>query len=276
MKTPFIPLVTPPGDESHQAVWCIFRERRLLVKKEENCVTLPLVADPADLGIRSLNTQYLGLLDKRDCYACETRDDVPWGMEFSGLRQIFGRIDEDFFRVALRALHIVDWYRLYQYCSRCGGPLVPRKDVRAKECRECGVVHFPRLSPAVIVLVERGEQVLLARAHRFAENMYSVIAGFVEPGETLEETVQREVKEETGLEVKDIRYFGSQPWPFPDSLMIGFTAQYAGGEIIVEEGEIAHAAWFSADNLPEIPGKISIARSLIDYFIEKHGPKDKS
>ncbi len=276
MKTPFTPLVTPPAGEGRPAFWCIFRDRKVLVKAEGALLTLPFVADPTDLGLKPLNVQYLGRLGDRDCYACEAKELAPPGMEFSGLRQSFGRMDEALFGVALRALHIVDWYRLYRYCSRCGGPLTPREDVRAKECRNCGFVHFPRLSPAVIVLVERGDQILLARAQRFTENMYSVIAGFVEPGETLEETVQREVKEETGIDVKDIRYFGSQPWPFPDSLMIGFVAGYAGGEISVEEGEIAEAQWFSADNLPNIPGKISIARSLIDYFLERHGPKDKS
>ena len=135
---------------------------------------------------------------------------------------------------------------------------------------------FPRISPAVIVLVERGKKVLLARASRFTEDIYSVIAGFVEPGETLEETVAREIKEETGIEVKNIRYFGSQPWPFPDSLMIAFTAKYAGGEIKIDGEEIVEAKWFAADQLPNIPGKISIARSLIDWFVAKHNKQVNS
>jgi len=111
---------------------------------------------------------------------------------------------------------------------------------------------------------------LLARARRFPTAMYSVLAGFVEPGESLEETVAREVKEEVGLLLKDIRYFGSQPWPFPHSLMIGFTATYAGGEITLDDDEIVDAGWYTVDQLPPLPGKISIARKLIDWFIEKH------
>jgi NAD+ diphosphatase len=140
---------------------------------------------------------------------------------------------------------------------------------RAKECPQCGLLYFPRLAPAIIVLVQRGDQLLLARSRHFMEGMYSVLAGFVEPGESLEEAVAREVREEVGIEVKDVHYFASQPWPFPHSLMIGFTATYAGGEISLNDDEIENASWFKVDNLPRIPGKISIARKLIDWFIEK-------
>jgi NAD+ diphosphatase len=138
----------------------------------------------------------------------------------------------------------------------------------AKECPCCELLIFPRISPAVIVLVERENRVLLARVKRFTSELYSVLAGFVEPGETLEEAVQREIEEEVGIRVKNIRYFGSQPWPFPDSLMIGFTAEYDSGEIEIDETEIVDAGWFDPEKLPTIPGKISIARELIDWFVE--------
>ena len=115
----------------------------------------------------------------------------------------------------------------------------------------------------------------MARSRHFAPGMYSVLAGFVEPGESLDEAVVREVKEEVGITVKDIRYFGSQSWPFPHSFMIGFTAIYAGGEILIDDTEIEDAGWFTADNLPPLPGKISIARKLIDWFIAKHGKNPK-
>ena len=130
------------------------------------------------------------------------------------------------------------------------------------------MLAFPRISPAVIVLVERDGQVLLARSPRFTANFYSVLAGFVEPGETLEDTVHREIEEEVGIKIRNVRYFGSQPWPFPDSLMIGFTAEYESGEIRIDKAEISEAGWFYPENLPAIPGKISIARRLIDWFIE--------
>jgi NAD+ diphosphatase len=145
-----------------------------------------------------------------------------------------------------------------------------REDILAQQCTACGFTIFPRISPAVIVLVERDGKVLLARASRFKERLYSVIAGFVEPGESLEQTVTREIREEIGIGVKDIKYFGSQPWPFPDSLMIGFTAQHMDGEIAVDGEEIVEAQWFSPEQLPDIPDKISISRALIDWFVDKH------
>jgi NAD+ diphosphatase len=147
---------------------------------------------------------------------------------------------------------------------------------RAKECPQCGLLAFPRLSPAIIVLVQRRHELLLARPYHFPPGLYSVIAGFVEPGETLEEAVVREVREEVNLAIKDIRYFGSQPWPFPHSLMIGFTATHAGGEISIDDAEIEDAGWFKADALPTLPGKISIARKLIDWFLAKQGASEGS
>jgi NAD+ diphosphatase len=190
-------------------------------------------------------------------------------MAFEGLRQVYGRLDEDLFWLATRAVQIVDWDRTHQFCGRCGAPMEAKATERAKLCPRCGLHHFPRLAPAIIVLVERGHALLLARSRHFTKGMYSVIAGFVEPGETLEEAVAREVREEIGISIKEIRYFGSQPWPFPHSLMIGFTATYAGGEIVLDDPEIEDAAWFTRDNLPPLPGKISIARKLIDWFLEK-------
>jgi NAD+ diphosphatase len=192
-------------------------------------------------------------------------------MTFQGLRQVYGLVDEDLFCVAGRAVQIVEWGRTTQYCSSCGTRMSTKATERAKECPHCGQLFFPRLSPAIIVLVERDHQLLLARPYHFTPGMYSVIAGFVEPGETLEEAVVREVREEVGLTIKDIRYFGSQPWPFPHSLMIGFTASYAEGEISPDDTEIEDARWFTADDLPTLPGKISIARRLIDWFLAKQG-----
>jgi NAD+ diphosphatase len=138
---------------------------------------------------------------------------------------------------------------------------------RAKQCPQCKLVNYPRLSPSIIVAVRRGNELLLARSPRFPAGMYSVLAGFVEPGETLEQAVEREVQEEVGLTVKNICYFGSQPWPFPNSLMIGYRAEYAGGEIQIDRVEIEDAGWYTAEHLPAIPSRISIARQLIEAFI---------
>jgi NAD+ diphosphatase len=164
-------------------------------------------------------------------------------------------------------VQIVEWDRTHRFCSRCGEPTERMVNERARRCARCGLLAFPRLSPAVIVRVLRDDQILLGHNRAFPPGLYSVLAGFVEPGETLEETVEREIFEEVGIEVTDLRYFASQPWPYPNSLMLGFTARHAGGEIRVDQQELADARWFSRDNLPELPGKLSIARRLIDDWL---------
>ena len=227
--------------------------------------------DFGQLRLPVLRRHYLGLLGGQNCFTVEVPEGVapPSGMRFEGLRQIHALMGEMFFALAGRALQIIDWDRANQFCGRCGAKTRSHATERAKECPHCGLLLFPRLAPAIIVLIQRGHEILLARGRRFESPIYSTIAGFVEPGETLEEAVLREVKEETGITVKDIRYFGSQPWPFPHSLMVGFTASYASGEIALSDGENVDAHWFIADDLPQLPGKLSIARKLIDSFVEK-------
>jgi len=186
------------------------------------------------------------------------------------LRQVYGRLDENLFWIAARGYR--SWTGTEPINSADGvAPPWRRRQRRSQTLSPLGLHHFPRLAPAIIVLVERGRALLLARSHHFAKGMYSVIAGFVEPGETLEEAVVREVREEIGISIKDIRYFGSQPWPFPHSLMIGFNATYEGGEIVLDDSEIEEAGWFTRDNLPPLPGKISIARKLIDGSLKNRG-----
>lgn len=267
----FISGIIPPTERTEPAWWFAFKGDKLLVIEEPSLLSLPCFVDFSKPGLIASCQHYLGLLEGRHCYAVGLNDDVtpPAGMSLEGLRHIYGRLDEDLFWVAARAVQIIDWDRTHRFCSRCGAPLTTNPSFRAKECPQCGLLQFPRLAPAIIVLVERGNELLLARSRHFPFGMYSVLAGFVEPGETLEEAVVREVKEEVGVDVKEIRYFGSQPWPFPHSLMIGFTAAYEGGEISLDDVEIEEAGWFTVDNLPSIPGKISIARKLIDWFIAK-------
>ncbi len=272
-KGKFVSGMVAPDGRSEPAWWFIFQESKLLIYQSPESVTLPFLIDLNKLGLIMIRQNYLGQLDHRLCYAAEVAEGTipPAGMAFEGLRQVYGRLDEDLFWVAARAVQIIDWDRTHQFCGRCGIPLRTKTGERAKECPQCGLLHFPRLAPAIIVLVERGSQLLLARSRHFMPGMYSVLAGFVEPGESLEEAVVREVKEEVGIAIKNIKYFGSQPWPFPHSLMIGFTATYASGEISLDDKEIEDAGWFTSDNLPRIPGKISIARKLIDGFLAKRG-----
>jgi NAD+ diphosphatase len=234
--------------------------------------TIPVLTDHRALGFEFLEETYLGTLEDKPCFAALVPRSTapPSAMTFLDLRQLHNRLDEEWIHLSFRALHLLDWSQKTRFCKKCGTEMKIQTGQRAKECPNCGHQSFPRISPAVIVLVERGDQCLLARSPRFQDGFYSVLAGFAEPGETLEDTVRREIWEETGIEVQDIRYFGSQPWPFPDSLMIGFTASYATGEIRADGTEILEADWFAYDQLPKIPGRISIARRLIDWFVAKH------
>jgi len=251
-------------------LWFAFRGDRLLVRSVAERAELLDYAELAALGADFEAGHYLGRLDDLDCYALALDDalEVPAETVLEGLRALYGRLPDEHFSIAGRAVQILLWDQTHRFCGRCGQPTVHAPAERAKLCPNCGLLSFPRLSPAVIMLIRRGDELLLARNKAFADGFFSVLAGFVEPGESLEETVAREVREEVGLEVTDIRYFGSQPWPFPHSLMIGFTATYAGGEIRLQADEIAEAAWFHKHGeLPRLPGKLSIARRLIDWFL---------
>jgi NAD+ diphosphatase len=188
-------------------------------------------------------------------------------MAWQGLRALFSQLDDSLYGLAGRAIQILDWDRTHQFCGACGEPTVARLDERARECSKCGHVGYPRIAPAVMALVRRQRELLLARSPHFPKGMYSALAGFVEPGESLEETLVREVREEVGIEIANVSYFSSQPWPFPHSLMVAFTADYAGGELRPDRSEIEDAGWFTPPDLPVLPGKISIARRLIDAVI---------
>jgi NAD+ diphosphatase len=272
MHRTFIPGIAPPTEKFEPAWWFAFVGNKLLVHAEGTTSQIPNLISLAEIGSEPVRTQFLGSLDSQACYSVELAKDtiVPKGMTLLGLRELYGTLDEDLYALSGRAIQIMEWNRTHQYCGHCGTPTIQLPHERAKRCPTCGLVNYPRLSPAIIVLISRGEEILLARAHRFPPGMYSILAGFVEPGESLEETVVREVREEVGIEVKDIRYFGSQPWPFPNSLMIGFTATYASGDIVIEPQELVDAAWFNKHNLPQLPPRISIARKLIDWFVSTH------
>jgi NAD+ diphosphatase len=218
----------------------------------------------------------IGTLDGAACYAVDLDGDgVPdlVGSEVTDLlvplRALHGRVDDVRWTLAGRAVQLLDWDRTHRFCGRCAAPTEPVPGERARRCPACGLLAFPRLAPAVIVLVERDGEALLARGRNFPVPMYSCVAGFVEPGETLEEAVAREVAEEVGVEIGDVRYVSSQPWPFPHSLMIGFEARWTAGEIVIDETEIVDAGWYRPDDLPMIPPAMSIARTLIDRWVAR-------
>ncbi len=272
MPEGFLASVNPPDPLPSRSNWFLFSGYRLLVRTDGNGATVPLTDKLEDLGTTVDIPLCIGTFKGAPCFAAELRDadNPPQGLLLEDLRTLFGRIEDDLYTAALTAIHLIEWDRNSRFCGKCGRTLTPRTDVRAKECKGCNRLEFPRLSPAIIVLIERDDTLLLARSARFPAAFFSVLAGFIEPGESMEAAVHREVMEETGIAVRNIRYFGSQPWPYPDSLMIGFTAQYESGEIKIDGEEIVEAGWYRVDNMPQLPGKVSIARQLIDSFIEKH------
>jgi len=227
---------------------------------------LPLVSSLESLGLTLTSKQYLGRLGPAPCFAADlATDSAPEGYGLYGLRALFGVLEDAAFALAGRALQLVDWVRTHRHCGCCGALTVPRTTERARECPDCRLVVYPRLAPAVMALVRRlPDEVLLARSARFPPGMYSAVAGFVEPGETLEHALAREVAEEVGVRVSHVRYFASQPWPFPHSLMIAFVADWESGDILIDAHEIEDARWFRLGELPRLPSPISIARRLID------------
>lgn len=263
--------------------------RWILVDNRSNVLLVDgTIPEAAAAPIETTNTPHvLGVEDGRPVWglAVGRADDLgEWGDEgeFVHLRALFGQIPDSDWALAGRAAQIVTWARDHRYCGRCGEATVPHESDRALVCGSCGLMSFPRISPAVIMLVERdterGPEVLLAWGRQFPGRFFSALAGFLEPGESLEQCVVREVAEETGIVVDDVRYFGSQPWPFPHSIMIGFTARYVSGEITIQEEEIVEAGWFGPNELPPVPrggavdssegGGMSIAGWLIEAWLD--------
>lgn len=242
---------------------------RLLFSKNELCVTEDgtRVADSDARG----DDLVVGALRERLVLAnsAEADTSAPSGHRFAGLRSLFGVLPDDIVAVAGRAFQIVDWNRTHQFCGVCATPTERAATERARRCPACSHTVYPRISPAMMCLVTRGEQILLARNVNFPEGRYSALAGFLEAGESIEDAVHREVREEVGIEVGQPKYFASQSWPFPNSLMIAYTAEYAGGELKPNGHEIAEADWFDHSNLPQLPPRISIARALIDDTLQR-------
>jgi NAD+ diphosphatase len=250
-----------------------FRGGELLVRETGDGLELPRLRAGEPHGLPATVEEPFSAPDGAPCQAVALADDAvaPEGLAFRPLRRTYGHLPDPLFALAGRASQLLEWSRSHRFCGRCGAPTTSVPHEHAKLCEACGVSHYPRLSPAVIVAVRRGESILLGRAARFAEGMYTVLAGFVEPGESLEEAVSREIGEEVGIQVGEIRYFGSQPWPFPHSLMIAFTAEYLSGEVSPNPDELEAAAWFTADAMPMVPPRLSIARSLIENFVREQG-----
>ena len=260
--------LSEPHADSCDAWWFVVADDQILVRDVGNGPTVPTSGLTGPVEPAAGTALQFGTYDGRRCMAARPAnpDAVPAPFQFVKLRPLFGALPDHLWSLAGTASHILHWHEHSRFCGRCGAPAAFDTQVPAKKCTGCGALIFPRINPAVIVAITRSDRLLLARNGRFPGAMHSLVAGFVEPGERLEETVAREIREEVGLEVDDIRYFGSQPWPFPDSLMVGFTAQWRSGEIRVDGHEIVEANWYGRDALPEIPRPGSISRRLIDRF----------
>ena len=247
----------------------------LRVKARPAYARLPLQKNHNWLGSGAARTLYLGRLGGVQCWAAElpAGADAPAGLSWAGLRTLYSVLDDAHFALAGRALQLVSWDRTHQFCGRCGAKTEPKVDERARVCPQCKLTAYPRLAPAVMALVHRRNQgkneLLLARSPHFPAGMYSALAGFVEPGESLEQCLAREVHEEVGVRVANMRYFASQPWPFPHSLMIAFVCEWVSGELRPQAGEIEDAKWFDLLQLPKLPSRISIARRLIDSVCQE-------
>lgn len=226
------------------------------------------------LGFRAHRVHSIGEHQGRAHVAIGLDDDLnpgelPPGWRAAGLRSWFGVLDDQTLSIAMRGVQLLEWDRTHRFCGACGTSTERTPGERAKRCPNCSLTVYPRICPAMMVLVTRGRELLLGRGVNFPPGRYSALAGFLEAGESIEDAVLREVKEEVGLNVTDLRYFGSQSWPFPNSLMIAFTARYLDGELRPDPAELADAQWFSLDRLPQLPPPLSISRALIDATVAR-------
>ncbi|MBL3592794.1 MAG: NAD(+) diphosphatase [Synergistaceae bacterium] len=251
----------------------VFRGDDLLLRKEGN----PSLPGADEASLNDLPFLDLRHPDREGLSWAEVPlgTEAPEGMTFVSRRSLWGRLDESLFFLSGKAFHLMDWHRMNRFCGRCGHALADHPEEKALLCSSCDNVVFPVIAPAVIVAVERDGKILLGRSPHFPPGRYSVLAGFVEAGESLETTIIREIREEVGIEVQDIRYFGSQPWPFPRSLMVGFKARWKSGEIAIDGREIVDARWFSPEEMPDFPPSFSIARKLIEDFLKTHDGKGR-
>lgn len=265
----FQPAVIAPATPGGEHYWVAVHDGQVLLLEDDVPLPLPLLRSFGLTGLDAGERHYLGTLDGRHVFAVGLREvpEVTPGLAFVDLRRLLLYPDPVLFAVAGRARQVLEWARDHRWCSRCGQATIAHARDRTMVCTACGYTQYPRVSPCVIALVTRDDRALLARSPRFPSGMFSTLAGFVEAGESVEEALAREVREEVGIVVGNFRYVGSQSWPFPHSLMLGFTAAHAGGEIMVDGDEIEEARWFARDELPAIPPKGSISRRLIDGWL---------
>lgn len=266
----FIKTTAGPETPLVKAYYFIFSGNRILVEKRPDALAaIPCLEQAAAAQMGLSDICVLGQRGQTFCYCAGAGPEkVPNPYEWINLRALYGRVETEVWGMAGYARQIHDWDMNFKFCGRCSARTTRAATEHSRVCKVCGLTSYPRISPAIITAVVKDHEILLARGVNFPDRkMFSVLAGFVEPGESLEECVKREIYEEVGIQVKQIHYFNSQPWPFPDSLMIGFTAVYDSGNLVIDENEILEAGWFKADQLPVIPKRYTLAGQLIQWFV---------
>lgn len=250
--------------ETQKLRWYLFYRDQLLLQERPEGLAIPAGAEPPVAVDRTFTVDYQGAGTAQAAHLAAPVE--LSGYRMMGLRASWDLLPQAAYDEAGKAFQLLYWDTHSRYCPVCGTPTEQTTPI-CKRCPRCGHELYPPIAPAIIVLIRKGEEILLVHARNFRGNFHGLVAGFIEVGETLEECVRREVREETGLEIKELRYFASQPWPYPSGLMIGFTATYAGGSLKLQTEELSTGAFFSKDNLPEIPRKLSLARKLIDAWL---------
>lgn len=249
--------------------WFVFSGSDVLLEKHaDGTFSIPLAEEPPTAVCDGDDIRRVTPMGDIEVRTYRLRDDNYDSCRYAlcGLRASYYKLPSDMYLKAGKCSEILYWDNNNVYCGKCGGRMRWKTDI-SKQCEACGREIWPQLSTAIIVLVHRDDEMLLVHANNFRGNFYGLVAGFVETGETLEQAVEREVREETGLTIRNITYYASQPWPYPCGLMIGFYAEYDGGDIRLQRSEIASGGWYRSDNLPQLPEKLSIARRLIDHFL---------
>ena len=252
--------------------WYIFCKNDLLLQRlSDGTYTIPHTQKPPiELKewqkVHNVSPNDSGNVEVRTVLIDKPVTDLP-DLEMCGLRQSYYKLPYDLYLKAGKCQEILYWDQNTRFCGVCGAPMKLHTEI-SKRCTGCGKEVWPQLATAIIVLIHKDDEVLLVHARNFKGDFYGLVAGFVETGETLEEAVIREVKEETGIHIQNIRYFGSQPWPYPCGLMVGFHADYLKGDLHLQQSELSRGGWFRRNNLPHIPEKLSIARKLLDDWLE--------
>lgn len=279
MQPSFTAQLYPTTPHTQTALWFIFQDDNILLKETANGLLIPTTNDLSTLQDLIIQKHYLGLYGSDPCFTASlpVQETLPLlsGLAFHPVRHAYLQLNqnESLCHLITRAKQILYWDDTTQFCGQCGRKTESCENERAKQCLSCQRLIFPPISPVMLVLIARGEEILLARSAHFMPGIYSILAGFVEPGETLEQTVAREVKEEVNIDIKNIRYFSSQPWPFSSNLMLGFMAEYDQGTIQIDPKEIEDAQWFKSSALPPLPAPFSLSRQMIEHWLNQFSIK---